>query len=96
MNSPYLCPNCKTNRSSFNLIEQVARPVKLNPQTGEILQQFEIEHLEPFHLPYQGPSYKVQCGICGVIENEIVFIKQAQTSNFTRKTNNPLNSADNF
>ncbi|WP_044896292.1 hypothetical protein [Bacillus alveayuensis] len=78
MNSPYLCPNCKTNRTRFNLIEQVVKPVKLNPKTGEIMEQLQIHQLDPFHLPYKRPAYKVQCGACGLIEDEIYFIKFAQ------------------
>ncbi|WP_209122212.1 DNA alkylation repair protein [Alkalihalobacillus sp. BA299] len=75
MAEPYLCPNCKTNRSRFNRIEQQAQAVKLNPQTGEIIEQYTNEQLEPFHLPYRGPSLKVQCGTCGLIEDERMFIQ---------------------
>lgn len=52
--------------------------VKLHPQTGEIVQQYTNETLEPFHLTYNGPSVKVQCGSCGLIEDEQRFIKLAQ------------------
>ncbi|ADC51848.1 hypothetical protein BpOF4_19045 [Alkalihalophilus pseudofirmus OF4] len=79
MSSPYLCPNCKTNRSRFNLIEQVATPVKLNPQDGSLVEQYSNDQLDPFHTPYRGPELKVQCGACGLIEDERMFIKRAQT-----------------
>lgn len=78
MTSPYLCPNCKTNRMRFNIIEQVPRSVRLDPQTGEVIAQLSPDQLDPFHLPYQGESYRVQCGVCGVIEREESFIKMAQ------------------
>ncbi|NEU29193.1 DNA alkylation repair protein [bacterium LRH843] len=78
MTHPYLCPNCKTNRSRFNLIEQVATPVKLDSKSGDIVENYTDRDLDPFHLPYRGPSLKVQCAVCGLIEDERMFIKRAQ------------------
>jgi hypothetical protein len=75
LNTPYRCPNCKTNRSRFNIINQVSRSVKMDPQTGEVMQEFSNENLDPFHIPYNGPEYKVQCGTCGLVEDERMFIK---------------------
>lgn len=78
MSVPYLCPNCGSNRSKFNIIEQVVRPVKLNPQSGEVVEEYSGAVTDPFHVPYKGPAYKVQCGVCGLLEDEILFIKRAQ------------------
>ncbi|MBA4537741.1 DNA alkylation repair protein [Bacillus aquiflavi] len=75
MSSPYRCPNCKTNRSRFNIIKQISQSVKLNPQSGEVIEQYTDNQLVPFHLPYKGPEYKVQCASCGLIEDERTFIK---------------------
>ncbi|QHS22388.1 DNA alkylation repair protein [Virgibacillus sp. MSP4-1] len=78
MPGPYLCPNCKTNKSRFNLIEQVATPMKLDPQTGDVLEEFRNENTGVMHVSYNGPDYKVQCGVCGLIEDEKTFIKHAE------------------
>ncbi|WP_077213651.1 DNA alkylation repair protein [Bacillus dakarensis] len=75
MNSPYCCPNCKTNRSRFNIIRQEAQAVKLDPQTGNVIEEYNDQPLSPFHLSYNGPSYRVQCASCGLIEDERTFIK---------------------
>ncbi|WP_386056816.1 DNA alkylation repair protein [Thalassobacillus hwangdonensis] len=75
---PYCCPNCKTNRSRFNLIEQNASSVKIDPKSGEVLNVFNEENIDAFHMQYKGPSYKVQCASCGLIEDEHTFIKFAE------------------
>ncbi|MGV3489226.1 MAG: DNA alkylation repair protein [Tuberibacillus sp.] len=78
MAGPYLCPNCKTNKTRFNLIAQVPQAVKLDPNTGDILQEYSDGELDPFHLPYKGPERKVQCAVCGLIDEEQSFIKRAK------------------
>ncbi|NHM29338.1 DNA alkylation repair protein [Neobacillus terrae] len=75
MSTPYRCPNCKTNRSRFNLIQQLPHPVKMDPNSGEIVQEYSQNDLDPFHIPYKGPELKVQCGVCGLVEDERTFIK---------------------
>lgn len=75
---PYLCPNCNTNRSRFNLIEQVVQPVKKDARTGEILQQ--IDPADPLQYKYTGEQFRVQCGVCGIVESEERFIKNAERS----------------
>ncbi|RKD25511.1 DNA alkylation repair protein [Ammoniphilus oxalaticus] len=78
MTQAFFCPNCKTNRTRFNLIEQVSKSVKVDPATGAIVETYEQHIKDPFHAPYRGPSHKVQCATCGVISDEELFIKAAQ------------------
>lgn len=73
---PYCCPSCGTNRTRFNLIEQVVSSVKKDPQTGAVLET--VEEGDPLHLPYRGETRRVQCGVCGLTESEERFIKTAE------------------
>lgn len=80
-NMPYYqCPTCKA-KSRFNIIEQVATPVKVNLNNGELE---KVDMLGPFHLAYNGPEKKIQCATCGLIEDEIRFTKMAES---TMRTN---------
>jgi len=78
MTQPYRCPNCKTNRTRFNIIQQIASTVKLDPNTGKLISDYSDNNIEPFHMTYNGPKYKVQCGVCGLIEDEHTFVKHAE------------------
>ena len=69
----YICPFCKTNKIRFNLIEQVVTPIKKDPKTGKII---EILEEDPLQIKYNGSKYIVQCGTCGAIEDERMFIKK--------------------
>lgn len=81
MGKRYRCPNCKTNRSRFNIIEQVAYAVKLDPLTGEVLEHYESESdAGPFHQFYVGPERRLQCAVCGLNEQEEMFIKFGESS----------------
>ena len=81
MSHPYCCPNCKTNRSRFNVIEQTPIYVKLDPHSGTIIQMYADDELEAYHLPYRGPGIRVQCASCGLIEDEKTFIAFGSRAN---------------
>lgn len=80
MTKPYHCPNCKTNRTRFNIVEQHPKIVKLEAESGAIIGEYTSENKDPFHLDYRGPSKKIQCGVCGLLENEEMFVKFATYS----------------
>ncbi|WP_096434976.1 DNA alkylation repair protein [Alteribacter populi] len=73
----YKCPSCSA-KTRFNVIEQVVTPVKWNADEESYLQ---VEKQEPFHITYQGPDKRVQCGSCGLVEDEIRFQKMAENAN---------------
>lgn len=73
MSQVYRCPNCKTNKTRFNLIQQMSTSVKMDPNTGDIIEEYTNETLDAFHLPYKGPEVRVQCAACGLIEDEKTF-----------------------
>ena len=50
---PMLCPSCKTNRTRFNILEQQVKPVKLNPQTGQVEEEYTNDTMNAFHMAYQ-------------------------------------------
>ena len=50
---PMLCPSCKTNRTRFNILEQQVKPVKINPQTGQVEEEYTNETMNAFHMAYQ-------------------------------------------
>lgn len=80
MSKPYLCPSCGTNRTRFNLIEQVVHPVKKDPHTGEITERIGMD--DPLQIPYTGEPLRVQCGVCGLVEPEERFVKTALSNPF--------------
>lgn len=79
MNSPYLCPKCRSNRTRFAILEQVPLYVKLEPFSGQVVAETgSAQELDPFQVPYQGTTRRVQCGVCGLLEDEKAFIATAR------------------
>ncbi|MGV3464411.1 MAG: DNA alkylation repair protein [Heyndrickxia sp.] len=83
MHGPYCCPNCKTNRSRFNIIQQISQAVKMDPRSGDIIEEYDNNAVNPFHIPYRGPEYRVQCAACGLIEDEKTFLKFGENTSQT-------------
>ncbi|WP_026689601.1 hypothetical protein [Alteribacter aurantiacus] len=77
MQQTYMCPSCKA-KTRFNVIDQVVTSVMWNGEEGSYE---EVERQAPFHLAYQGPDKRVQCGSCGLVEDEIRFRKMAENAN---------------
>lgn len=73
--APYCCPQCKTNRSRFHLIKQLPQSVRLDPLSGAIIETYDDGNKNPLHMEYKGPELRVQCAICGLIEDEQTFIQ---------------------
>ncbi|WP_370588284.1 DNA alkylation repair protein [Viridibacillus arvi] len=90
MSQPYLCPQCQTNRTRFAIIEQSPAYVKLDPQSGEIIQQYD--NPEQLQIQYNGSGRRVHCGACGLIEDEQSFIATAKRLKFGEGTS-PLQVA---
>ncbi|MFT9847111.1 DNA alkylation repair protein [Aneurinibacillus sp. REN35] len=78
MATPYLCPGCKSNRTRFAILNQIPHYVKMDPHNGEVVQDYEADTLDAFHIPYNGSERRIQCGACGMTENEQAFIAMAQ------------------
>lgn len=68
---PYYCPNCRSNRAKFSLIEQTRRQMLKDAMTGDII---EID--EPVTI--EEPEPTIECKVCGFQGNELRFIRQAE------------------
>lgn len=73
---PYSCPHCN-NRMRFHILDQIPMSVKLNPQTGEIIDNLLNDRIAQ---PYKGEPRLVQCALCGLNGGEILFVKAALRS----------------
>ncbi|MGL4821272.1 MAG: DNA alkylation repair protein [Bacilli bacterium] len=79
MPTPYCCPNCKTNRTRFNRIMQQVTYVKMDPHSRETLTSATDAPMDALQMSYNGPTYRVQCGVCGLTEDEHQFIRYAES-----------------
>lgn len=68
---PYFCPNCRSNRVKFSLIQKTKQPFLKDAVDGMIMEMedpFPIEENEPI----------IECRVCGFEANENRFMKQAE------------------
>ena len=75
---PMLCPSCKTNRTRFNILEQQVKPVKLNPQTGQVEEEYTNETMNVFHMAYQDlhtASNALYAGLLKIQNNLLNLLK---------------------
>lgn len=84
LNKPYFCPNCRSNRIKFSLIEQTRRRFLKEAMTGDIT---EIEDPEVI----VEPEPTIECRVCGFAGNEMRFVRQAER-NPTGSAGMPLQS----
>ncbi|MGB8956311.1 MAG: hypothetical protein WCC10_13140 [Tumebacillaceae bacterium] len=61
----------------FHILDQIPMSVKLNPQTGEIIDNLLNDVMAQ---PYKGETRNVQCALCGLSGGETLFVKAAQRS----------------
>ncbi|NLN17563.1 MAG: DNA alkylation repair protein [Firmicutes bacterium] len=75
MAEPYLCPICRSNRTSFEIIFKLSREIRKDPETGEEL--FQADSMSVM-LRNDRPELEVKCLTCGYTGYEGLFIKAAR------------------
>lgn len=68
---PYFCPNCRSNRVKFSIINSYSQRFMKDALTGVV-----SEMSEPAPLDQGEPN--IQCLVCNFTGNELRFIKQAE------------------
>ena len=77
--APYFCPQCRSNRVRFQVINKFSQPVHMDPRTGEIKERIGEPHL----VTKDGaPEVEVHCEVCSYTAGETLFTAAAR--------NNPL------
>jgi len=72
---PYLCPACRENRTSFQLVYKLAQEVRKDPETGRI--QYAAAEWEAVRRG-QGLELEVRCLLCSHVADERRFIETAR------------------
>ncbi|WP_166238004.1 hypothetical protein [Paenibacillus turpanensis] len=76
---PYFCPNCRSNRVKFALLETTSTFFMKDAINGSVSEMGEpqlIEEADP----------QVQCMVCRFVGNELRFVKQAEREPRTETT----------
>lgn len=63
----------------FHILDQIPMSVKLNPQTGEIIDNLLGDRIAQ---PYKGEKRVVQCALCGLNGGESLFAKAALRNSY--------------
>jgi hypothetical protein len=75
LSKPYLCPICRQNKTSFELLFKLTREIRKDPKTGAVL--YQASELACVMRNGQ-PEIDIRCLHCGYTGYERLFIKAAQ------------------
>ena len=52
----------------------------MDPRSGDVVEEYTNDTLDAFHAAYNGPQKRIQCGACGLVEDETMFVRHAESN----------------